>query len=169
MAKVEKPDSEALIAELRAKLASLESENADLRVTNIEASARAAYFAGENSETPTGRTVKVKRCKNPWVKKEEEQEWETVDEPTFLYTVSMPPVGGTDMKLNGEEKYHGQTYEMTMDTLRQVKEIVFRLKAHDAAIHGSDEDNFRPRVSKQISLKTGQIRNLPPNWMPGAR
>ena len=169
MAKNEKPNSEQVIEELRAKLASLESQLADSRVSNLEASQRAAYFAGQNEETPTGRTVKMKKCKNPWVKKEEDQVWHEVDEPTFLYTVDMPPVGGTDAKLNGQEHYHGQTYEVTLDTLRSLKEIVYRLRAHEAAIHGSDEDVFRPRVSKQISLKTGQIRNLPPNWMPGAR
>lgn len=155
------------IERLRAEIERLNGALSDAKEINLEAVQRASYFANNREEIPTGRTVKVRKCTNPWVKKEDDQDWIVLDEPTYLYHVDMPPVGGTDIKLNGEEKYHGQTYEMTLDTLRSVKEIVYRIQAHEAAIHGSDEDVFRPRVSKQISLKSGQIRNLPPNWLPG--
>lgn len=155
------------IEALRLQLAQLQTALADSKIVAAELSSRAAYFAGRNEEVPSGRTTTVMRCKNPWEKKEEKQKWEEVEVPTFLYTIDMKPVGGTDLKLDGIEKYHGQTYEMTLDTLRTVKEIVFRLDAHEASIHGDDEDVFRPRISTQISLKTGQMRALPPNWLPG--
>jgi len=32
--------------------------------------------------------------------------------PTYLMPIDMPPVGGTDIKRNGIEEYHGQVYEM---------------------------------------------------------
>src|ERR1700682_3706773 len=152
------------IEELQVQIARRSSELAAAKVVNLEASARASFFAGNTEEILSGRTVKVKKCKNPYVKKEDDQIWEEVEEPTYLMPIDMPPVGGTDIKRNGIEEYHGQVYEMTLDSVRTVKEIIYRLRAHEASIHGSDEDVFRPRVSKQISLKTGQIRNLPPNW-----
>jgi hypothetical protein len=169
MAKRIDPKTEESLEKLRAEVERLQSELADSRTENKEAAQRASYFAGQNEETPTGRTVAIKRAKNPWVKKEEDLVYETVEVPTYLYTVDMVPVGGVQILLDGEALQHGQTYEMTLDRLRYVKEITYRLRVHEAAIHGSDEDKFRPRISKEISLKTGQMRNLPPNWMPGAQ
>ena len=159
--------SEEQLEALRRKIAELESA---LEVANEEGDAarqRAAYFAAGDEETPTGRTVKIKKAKNPWVKNADELVFEEVELPTFFYKIDMPPVGGVDIKINGESLYHGHTYEFTLETLRSVKEFVYRLRAHEAAIHGSDEDVYRPRISKQISLKTGGIRNLPANWVPG--
>lgn len=171
MAKILKPidpKTEQSLERLRAEVERLQSALAEAQTENKEAVQRASYFAGQNEEVPTGRVVKVKRPKNPWVKNADDMVWETVEEPTFLYTVDMVPVGGVQILLDGEALQHGQTYEMTESRLKCVKEIVYRLRAHEAAIHGSDEDKFRPRISKEISLKTGQMRNLPPNWMPGA-
>lgn len=152
---------------LQKEIERLNSSLADAKEINLDSAARSEFFSGVRSEVPTGRTVKIRRCKNPYVKNEAEQLWEEIEVPTYLYHINMPPVGGVDIKLDGEEKYHGQTYEMTMNTLRTVKDIVYRIQAHEASIHGSDEDTYRPRVSKQISIKTGRIQNLPPNWLPG--
>jgi hypothetical protein len=162
------PQTEQSLEKLRFEVARLQSALAESRSENKEAAQRASYFAGQNEETPTGRTVSIKRAKNPWVKNADDLKYETVELPTFLYTIDMVPVGGVQILLDGEALQQGQTYEMTLDRLRVVKEIVHRLRAHEAAIHGSDEDKFRPRISKEICLKTGQMRNLPPNWMPGA-
>lgn len=160
--------TEREVEALKARLEELQGQLADANAKNAEAAARAAYFSAANTEIPTNRFVEVKVCTNPWVKREEDQEWVTKKEATYLFKVDMPPVGGVQIMLNGEALQHGQTYEVTLDRLRLLKEIVYRLQAHEAAIHGSDEDVFRPRVSKEINLRSGTIRNLPPNWMPGA-
>lgn len=160
--------TEKEVEALRARLAELQGQLDDANSKNAEAAARAAYFSAANTEIPTNRLVEVEYCVNPWVKKEDDQIWKKKQVSTYLFKVDMPPVGGVDIKVNGEAFQHGQTYEVTLDTLRQFKEIVYRLQAHEAAIHGSDEDVFRPRISKEINLRSGTIRNLPPNWMPGA-
>ena len=156
------------IEALKKQLEELQGQLADANAHNAEQAARAAYFSDGNTEIPTGRTIKTRRCKNPWVKVEDDQVWEEVAVQTFLFKKDMPPEGGVQIMLDGEALQHGQTYEVTGDRLRYLKEIVFRLQAHEAAIHGSDEDVFRPRISKEINLRSGTIRNLPPNWMPGA-
>lgn len=160
--------SEQEIEELKKKLEDLQGQLSDAHAASAEATARAAFFAEANHEIPTGRKVKVRYCKNPWVKKEDDQVWAERDEDTFLFKIDMPPVGGVQMVLDGEPLQHGQTYEVTLDRLRLLKEIVFRLQAHEASIHGNDDDVWRPRISKEINLRAGTIRNLPPNWMPGA-
>jgi hypothetical protein len=101
------------------------------------------------------------------VKDADDQEWEKVKVPTYLFRIDMPPCGGTQIMLDGESFQHGQTYEVTPGQLKTFKEIIWRLKAHDAEVHGNDEDVWRPRVSKEISLRTGGVRSLPPNWLPG--
>ncbi len=157
------------IEELKKRLEKLQGDLEDANAKSAQATERAAYFADANTEIPTGRKVAVEYCTNPWVKDEAKQKWETKQVDTFLFKVEMPPVGGVQIVLDGEPLQHGQTYEVTLDRLRYLKEIVFRLQAHEASIHGNDDDVWRPRISKEINLRSGAIRNLPPNWMPGAR
>lgn len=153
---------------LRLRVEQLQNELTDSHAASAAALERSAYFMAANTEEPTGRKVKVEYCENPWVKDESKQVWKTREVDTYIFKIDMPPVGGVQIVLDGEPLQHGQTYEVTLDRLRLLKEMVFRLQAHEAAIHGSDEDVWRPRISKEISLKTGMMRNLPPNWMPGA-
>ncbi len=155
------------VEELKRQIALLQSQLDDAKAVNAEQAQRAAYFTSSNTEVRTGRTVKVPRCKNPWVKEDAKQVWEDVEVPTYYFKVDMPPVGGIQILLNGEAIQHGQTYEVTPDRLATLKEIVYRLQAHDAAIHGNDEDTYRPRVSKEINVRTGAVHSLPPNWLPG--
>ena len=56
---------------------------------------------------------------------------------------ALPPVGGVDLKINDVSFYHGVVYELDIDTLRSVKEMVYRLWDHDRSIHGSDENFYR--------------------------
>ena len=153
---------------LRKRVEQLQGELEDANQRTAQQTERAAYFADANTEIPTGRKVKVEYCENPWVKVEDKQVWKTREVDTFLFKVDMPPVGGVQIVLDGEPLQHGQTYEVTLDRLRYLKSLVYNLQAHEAAIHGNDDDVWRPRISKEISLKHGSIRNLPPNWMPGA-
>lgn len=63
--------------------------------------------------------------------------------PTYFYKVMLAPNGGMDMKMNGVELFHGGTYEMDIDTLRSVKEIVYRGWKHEREFRGTDENFYR--------------------------
>jgi hypothetical protein len=123
----------------KAEQKALESADAEVRVGDTEIQGR-----------PTGKTVKVSRCKSYKVvgHKDNGQPilqpvFEMVDVPTYFYKIDMPPCGGIFLRINGEEFYHGTTYELDLDTLRTIKDIVWRTWSHDRDIHGSDENFYR--------------------------
>lgn len=149
------------IEALRAQIATL---NAQLDVAADERNDRARYFASADEETPTGRTIKRKRCKNPAAKTEGEQDWFEEEVPTYWLKIDLPPIGGVQLLVDGESLQHGISYEMTMDRVRMLKDMMFRLRQHEASIKGHDEDTWRPRHSKQVSMKTGVMQPLPANW-----
>ena len=61
----------------------------------------------------------------------------------WWYKMDLPPVGGLDVKVNGVPFYHGEQYKVTTDTLRTLKDIVFRNWKHEGDIHGSNENFYR--------------------------
>lgn len=145
--------------ELDALRKEIDRLNAALLVseTKNEESARyAAFFSRDAEAIPTGKTVKRKKCKNPWEKDEDEQVWEDVEVPTFKMRIDMPPVGGVQIMLNGEALQHGQTYTLDLDQVRMVKDIVYRLEAHDAACFGTNENAYRKKLEPTFNMKTGQ-------------
>jgi len=154
------PDEE--IAALKAEVSRLTGALADAATSSEEAARRELFFKRDNEEVPTGTTVGVPKCVRYETTGYRDDGtairraiWEDVQVPTFLYTVDMPPVGGVQILINGEPLYHGQTYTLTLDQLRMVKDIVYRLRKHDAEIHGTDENAYRPKVNATFSGKTG--------------
>jgi hypothetical protein len=145
------PPSE--VEALKAEVLRLSGELAEAQASNEDAIRRAMMFKQDNDEVATGRTVKVVKHKNPRAR--EESETLEVEVPTYFYAVDMPPVGGVAIKINGEELFHGQTYELTMDQIRMVKEIVYRLRAHEASLNGNNENTYRKPVNALFSGKTG--------------
>jgi len=77
--------------------------------------------------------------------------FEMVEAPTFFYKIDMPPCGGTDLKINGVPYYHGATYEVTIDELQSIKDIVAKCWKHDADIHGTDENFYRKPTQRRVS------------------
>ena len=61
----------------------------------------------------------------------------------WWYKMDLPPVGGIDVKVNGVPFYHGEQYKITTDTLRTLKDNVFRNWKHEGDIHGSNENFYR--------------------------
>lgn len=141
----------ARIADLEAKLAASEAARSDSeKLALAAAEAQSGLMQRDIQEVPTGKTVQVQRLKHYKVvgHKDDGREilkpvMQTMSLPTFFYKIDMPPCGGTDLKLNGNPFYHGAVYEMDIDTLRTVKDIVYRTWKHDSDIHGSDENFYR--------------------------
>src|SRR5574340_942318 len=124
------------------------------------AMSQGAFMQRDISEVPTGKTIKVQRAAGYKVvgHRDDGREiikpvFRTVTIPTYYYKIDMPPCGGTDLKLNGTPYYHGGVYELDLDTLRTVKEMVNRLWKHDAEIHGSDENFYRKQSKPTISAR----------------
>ena len=130
-----KADVDALLAEVERLKAALHQKSSE----NEEVVRRAMMIAQDNEEVPTGKFVKIGG----------------LDVPTFQYKIDMPPVGGPDIKLNGHSYQHGQVYTFDLHTLRAVKEIIFRLRAHEASLHDSNENAYRKPSRPVLSGRTG--------------
>jgi hypothetical protein len=141
----------AEIDELKAKLGLSEAARSEAEAAALaQAESQGALLQGKNEEVPTGKKIKVQRLDRykevgykddgrPILK----PIFKTVEIPTFFYRVDMPPCGGIDLKINGTPFYHGAVYELDLDSLRTVKEMVYRTWDHDRQIHGSDESFYR--------------------------
>jgi len=154
--------SDAELAILRAELdmtrKQLDATKAQLEAKNAEAE----YFVipNDDGEVPTGRTVSMSICKNPArvnddpKKKIVDPIWEDVEVPTYMYRIHMPALGGWDIQLDGAPLYEGQVYELDLHTLRTVKSIIGNLWAHEASVHGNDENMYRKPQHKTLSMKS---------------
>lgn len=147
---------------LKAEVERLQGALMDAATSAEESARRSMYFKEDGGEMPTGKKVKVVKCTGYKVTgytdegiARRQPEWEEVEMETFFYKVDLPPVGGQGIRFNGQDFYHGETYEFTMDQLRTVKEIVFRIRDHEANIHGTDENVYRPKTKAQFSGRTG--------------
>jgi len=69
------------------------------------------------------------------------------------YWIDLAPNGGTDIKINGIPYYQGQTYKVTTDTLRVLKDVTARGWVHEQQIHGSNENFYRKPLNRTISGK----------------
>ncbi len=73
----------------------------------------------------------------------------------WFYRIDLPPSGGSGIKLNGVDYYHGETYEFDTSMLQTVKDIVFRTWAHEQSIKGNDENFYRQHKALRLSGKRG--------------
>jgi hypothetical protein len=143
----------AKVRDLEAKLSAANESRSEAEKSALLAAESQGFVPNSGAEeVPTGRTVKVKKF----------QEWKShgykdngdeivtpvfkqVAEPTYFYRINMAPCGGSKLVINGTDYFHGATYEFDIDTLRAVKDIVFRTWSHDRDIHGSDENFYRAK------------------------
>lgn len=155
------------VAKMRAQIDDLQHQlkvAQDARTEAEQAALAAAesqgafLMQGENREIPTGKFVEISVCSGYEVKgyKDDGREilkpvFKRQKVPTFFYKINMPPVGGLDMKTNGQALYHGTVYTFDIHTLRDVKEREYRLWDHDRNIHGSDENFYRTPMERRLS------------------
>lgn len=150
---------EQQIADLKQQLELSEEKRDEAEKAALAAAeAQGALMQRDMQEIATGKTVKVKRCSGYEVvgHRDDGREikkpiFKAVELPTYFYKVDIPPVGGDGLKLNGNPLFHGTVYEFDLDTLRTVKEIVYRSWDHDRAIHGSDENFYRQPQQPTLS------------------
>src|ERR1035437_1206897 len=131
-----------LLAEIaRLKTALGESENARGQAEAMAlTAAQATPFSGRSEERPTGKTVKIKVCTNPNERDAKNHKFVDIEYPTYFYTIQLPAGAGLDLKTNGMEYYHGETYEFDPMTLADMKSRVARCWDHEKSIHGDNEN-----------------------------
>jgi carboxylesterase type B len=64
-------------------------------------------------------------------------------EDLWWYRIDLAPCGGIDIRVNGVQYVHGETYLFSTDLLRSVKEIVSRTWGHEANISGANENSYK--------------------------
>lgn len=156
-----KHTSDEDVASLRAKVAALE-EQLGLARSDAEqqALAQAEIQFRAITEVPTGKTTVIMKCtgyetvgyKDSGVPIQKPI-FKPVKVPTYFYKIDIPPVGGDGLIPNGQALYHGTVYEMDIDTLRSVKEQVYRLWQHEANISGSNENFYRRESAPTLSAR----------------
>ena len=76
------------------------------------------------------------------------EDQEVTDEvPAYWYKISLPPSAGEFLSVNGQRVYHDQTYKFTSDSLRTIKEVIYRSWAHEKSISGDNENVYRPKLN----------------------
>lgn len=81
-----------------------------------------------------------------------------IDTELWEYTIDLPPSGGNDIGINGFKFFHGQTYKVTTNTLRDLMDKVHRCWWHEGNIRGSNENAYRQLNSRSIT--NGRMVNL---------
>lgn len=154
MAKTTDEQLKELQAQIKDLQGALESESVKRTAAEEHASAmsKASQFvSGATSEEfPTGNTVPVEVCLNPWEKNEKKQKFHTVDMPTFKYTIILPAGAGNNLSTNGVEYFHGQTYEFDPIILAEMKSRVARCWDHEKSIHGDNENSYRKPLMQKV-------------------
>jgi len=149
----------AEIAELKFKLA--EAEKAKTEAQEMATSiAAASSFIGTAEEQPTGNTITLSVCLNPAEKKEEKQKFKDVEVPTYYYTIDIPAGAGTNLMTNGIAYYHGQTYEVDLATLVDLKSRVARCWDHEKSIHSENENAYRKPTNAHLMSKAAAARGM---------
>jgi hypothetical protein len=141
------------ILELEALLAESEKKRTDAEEKAFKAAAAQGMLMQNHiEEVPTGKTVIIRKLdpKKPYRVTEDDDgkikrkpNWIDVEVPTFYYRIELPTSGGFNLTTNQVEFMHGEVYEFDIDTLRSVKERVYRQWQHEASINGSNENAYR--------------------------
>jgi hypothetical protein len=149
MAKMTIEELQAEVERLQGELGTSEKKRTEAEEMAM-AVAQASPFMSNTEEQPTGNTVKVLVCLNPWERDEKKQKSKTVELPTYFYAINLPAGAGTHLATNGIEYYHGQTYEFDPTTLAEMKSRVARCWDHEKSIHGGDENAYRKPTKMQF-------------------
>jgi len=158
MAKITPPEEvgrlTAEIERLKKALAASQEKTTEAEKTAKEAVAAQGQMnlvmQSEIREVPTGKKVMVQRLKEYKVRGYTDDNrpirqpvFHEVELPTYFYKIDLPASGGDGVNIGGEWYYQGQPYEVDIDLLRTLKDIVHRAWAHEGTIKGNNENIFR--------------------------
>ena len=148
-------------AQLKALQDQIESLQAQLGVEKqartaaeemAHATAQASSFTMTAAEEqPTGKTISINMCANPWERDVKKQIFKDVDIPTFYYNIQLPSGAGWALTTNGIDFYHGETYEVDYHTLVDLKSRVARTWEHEKNIHGENENAYRKPTHLRVA------------------
>jgi hypothetical protein len=145
-------DLQSQIADLQAQLLS-EKEARSAAEDNAKATADAGIFVNRSDEQPTGKTIKIQKCSNPWETDERKQKLISVDVPTYYYQIQLPTGAGISLTTNGQDFMHGETYTVDLYTLIDLKSRVARCWDHEKSIHGDNENAYRRPTNRHFMGK----------------
>ena len=148
--KQELEDLQAEVARLQAALLEEKGARSVAEESAKAVAAASPYIHSSVEEEPTGKTIAVEVCLNPWARKESEHRYETVQMPTYFYTIQLPAAAGMSLSTNGVEYYHGETYEFDPIMLAEIKSRVARCWDHEKSIHGDNENAYRKPLNKSL-------------------
>jgi hypothetical protein len=145
------PENESKVQNLQEEIARLEKELAlsEKKRTEAEEIALAVadtstgMFIYNTEEQPTGKTITVEECLNPWEKDEKKFNFKEVKLPTYFYKIQLPSGASEPIRTNGVEYHHGQTYEFDLRTLADMKSRVARCWDHEKMIHSDNENAYK--------------------------
>jgi hypothetical protein len=141
---------QAQIAQLSKELDSESHKRGEAEESARKLSAGSLLVGNADDGVSTGKTVTTLKCKNPWEQNQKKQEFYEVEVPTFMYTINIPSGSGLSLSTNGIEYYHGQTYEVDLDTLRDLRSRSEKCWKHEKAIHGDNENAYRKQANTHI-------------------
>jgi hypothetical protein len=122
------------------------------------AMAQASPFLGNTEEQATGRTITQSVCINPWERDEKKQKFKSVEVPTYYYAIHIPAGVGLWLMTNGVEYFHGQTYEVTLDVLADLKSRVARCYDHEKSIHSENENAYKRPTNVSLISAAARAR-----------
>ncbi len=148
------------IADLKAKLKVSDEKRTEAEQHALELAETQAGME-QAQEIPTGKTISVTKCKGYKTvgykesgRKILEPIWHEVELPTFFYKINLPPVGGLGLVVNQMPLAHGAMMEFDIDTLRSVKEMIYRAWDHERNIKGNDENAYRQTGTNKSILRS---------------
>jgi hypothetical protein len=92
-------------------------------------------------------------------------EFEDQEVDYWHYTLDLPPSAGQGITINSMPAYHGQVITVDTNTLRTVKEMVYRAWYHEQSIFGQANDN----AFRQGYMNGGRVGSVLSPKGPGAR
>lgn len=151
---------QAQVKDLAEKLGLSEKRREEAEALSKVAVGGSLVYA-QSEEQPTGRTVDVEVCINPWVNDVKLQKFKTVKLPTYMFSINLPEGAGTHLASNGFPYYHGETYELDSQTLTDIKSRVARCWDHERSIHTPTGKQFNTYFDSRMKSATAVARSLP--------
>jgi hypothetical protein len=151
----------AQVRELQEQLGARDITISDMQAQALErAKAQGMLMQREIEEVDAQETIEVDRIDHYKTvgyhddgREIRRPKFKKVTLPLYFYKIDLPPCGGSDMKINGFPLYHGSVVKVDIDTLRTIKDMVYRCWKHDLEIHGSDENVYRKPQMATISAR----------------